>query len=278
MDLAGILPLNNPGTPNLDDGDFIGKDGLTYCGKCKTRKQLRVNFNNQTHVVGCMCKCASEELEKKKKQDAYDEQMRRIDRLKDASMMDRKYRDVSFEKYQVTGENQKVFNLAKKYAQRFSEMYKKNQGLLLYGPVGTGKSFTAACIGNHLLSHAKSVIMTSFVKILQDIWENDQEADYITILNSASLLIIDDLGTERETDYALEKVYNIIDSRVRANKPMIITSNLELKDMMECHDIRKKRIYDRILECCYPMYVGGKSFRMIRAAQRFDEMKKFMEE
>ena len=80
------------------------------------------------------------------------------------------------------------------------------------------------------------------------------------------------------TDYALEKVYNIIDSRVRANKPMIITSNLELNDMMECEDIRKKRIYDRILECCYPMYVGGKSFRMMKAAQRFDEMKDFLEE
>lgn len=120
--------------------------------------------------------------------------------------------------------------------------------------------------------------MTSFVKILQDIWENDREAEYITILNSASLLIIDDLGTERETDYALEKVYNIIDSRARANKPMIITSNLELNDMMECEDIRKKRIYDRILECCYPMYVGGKSFRMMKAAQRFDEMKDFLEE
>lgn len=110
------------------------------------------------------------------------------------------------------------------------------------------------------------------------IWENNKEAEYITILNSASLLIIDDLGTERETDYALEKVYNIIDSRVRSNKPMIITSNLELKDMMECRDIRKKRIYDRILECCYPMYVGGKSFRMMKAAQRFDEMKDFLEE
>ena len=168
--------------------------------------------------------------------------------------------------------------MAKKYAEKFPEMYRKNQGLLLYGPVGTGKSFTAACIGNYLLNNAKSVIMTSFVKILQDIWENTKEAEYITILNSASLLIIDDLGTERETDYALEKVYNIIDSRVRANKPMIITSNLELNDMMNCDDIRKKRIYDRILECCYPVYVGGKSFRMMKAAQRFDEMKCFLEE
>ena len=278
MDLAGVLPISESGAERLAEGDHIGEDGLVYCGKCGSRKQLRVKFGDKTHVVRCVCKCESKELEEKKRQEEYEEQMRRINRLKEASMMDKKYREVTFDKYEVREENKKVFEMAKKYADRFQDMYKKNQGLLLYGPVGTGKSFTAACIGNYLLDNAKPVIMTSFVKILQDIWENDREAEYITILNSASLLIVDDLGTERETDYALEKVYNIIDSRVRANKPMIITSNLELNDMMECEDIRKKRIYDRILECCYPMYVGGKSFRMMKAAQRFDEMKDFLEE
>lgn len=278
MDLTGVLPISESGAERLAEGDHIGEDGLVYCEKCGSRKQLRVKFGDETHVVRCVCKCESKELEEKKRQEEYEEQMRRINRLKEASMMDKKYREVTFDKYEVREENKKVFEMAKKYADRFQDMYKKNQGLLLYGPVGTGKSFTAACIGNYLLNNAKPVIMTSFVKILQDIWENDREAEYITILNSASLLIIDDLGTERETDYALEKVYNIIDSRVRANKPMIITSNLELNDMMECEDIRKKRIYDRILECCYPMYVGGKSFRMMKAAQRFDEMKDFLEE
>lgn len=278
MDLTGVLLIAESGAERLAEGDHIGEDGLVYCGKCGSKKQLRVKFGDKTHVVRCVCKCESKELEEKKRQEEYEEQMRRINRLKEASMMDKKYREVTFEKYEVREENKKVFEMAKKYAGRFQDMYKKNQGLLLYGPVGTGKSFTAACIGNYLLNNAKPVIMTSFVKILQDIWENDREAEYITILNSASLLIVDDLGTERETDYALEKVYNIIDSRVRANKPMIITSNLELNDMMECEDIRKKRIYDRILECCYPMYVGGKSFRMMKAAQRFDEMKDFLEE
>lgn len=278
MDLTGVLPISESGAERLAEGDHIGEDGLVYCGKCGSRKQLRVKFGDKTHVVRCVCKCESKELEEKKKQEEYEEQMRRINRLKEASMMDKKYREVTFDKYEVREENKKVFEMAKKYVDRFQDMYKKNQGLLLYGPVGTGKSFTAACIGNYLLDNAKPVIMTSFVKILQDIWENDREAEYITILNSASLLIVDDLGTERETDYALEKVCNIIDSRVRANKPMIITSNLELNDMMECEDIRKKRIYDRILECCYPMYVGGKSFRMMKAAQRFDEMKDFLED
>lgn len=278
MDLTGVLQIAESGAERMAEGDRIGEDGLVYCGKCGSRKQLRVKFGDKTHVVRCVCKCESKELEEKKRQEEYEEQMRRINRLKEASMMDKKYREVTFDKYEVREENKKVFEMAKKYAYRFQDMYKKNQGLLLYGPVGTGKSFTAACIGNYLLNNAKPVIMTSFVKILQDVWENDREAEYITILNSASLLIVDDLGTERETDYALEKVYNIIDSRVRANKPMIITSNLELNDMMECEDIRKKRIYDRILECCYPMYVGGKSFRMMKAAQRFDEMKDFLEE
>lgn len=73
-------------------------------------------------------------------------------------------------------------------------MKKKNQGLLFYGTVGTGKSYTAACIANELLQNCIPVIMTSFVKILQDIQGSKDEASYIQILNSASLLIIDDLG------------------------------------------------------------------------------------
>lgn len=209
MDWTRVLPISESGAERMAEGDRIGEDGLVYCGKCGSKKQLRVTFGDKTHVVRCVCKCESKEIEERKRQEEYEEQMRRINRLKEASMMDKKYREVTFDKYEVREENKKVFEMAKKYADRFQDMYKKNQGLLLYGPVGTGKSFTAACIGNYLLDNAKPVIMTSFVKILQDIWENDREAEYITILNSASLLIVDDLGTERETDYALEKVYNI---------------------------------------------------------------------
>lgn len=278
MEIDGFLPIQeqieiNPKSEN----DYIDDEGLQVCGICGKRKQCKIEFGGSERIVPCLCKCGSEVLQKRKEQDEYEEQMRRISRLREASMMDQNFRGVTFDRYDVRGENQEAYTLSKKYAEKFCEMYQKNQGILFYGPVGTGKSFTAACIANYLLDNAKSVIMTSFVKILQDIWDNNREAEYITILNSASLLIIDDLGTERDTDYALEKVYNVIDSRVRASKPMIITTNLSLETIMECDDIRKKRIYDRILECCYPVYVGGKSFRMLKAADRFDEMKEILE-
>ena len=100
----------------------------------------------------------------------------------------------------MDGDNQKIYNLAGNYVKRFDEMYEKRQGLLFWGTVGTGKSYTAACIANELLDQMIPVVMTSFVKILQNIQKQD-EAEYIAMLNSAKLLILDDLGTERNTDY-----------------------------------------------------------------------------
>ena len=97
------------------------------------------------------------------------------------------------------------------------------------------------------------------------------------MLNDASLLVLDDLGAERSTDYALEKVYNVIDSRVRANRPMILTTNLTMGEMTNPQDIRYSRIYDRIFECCYPVEVTGQSFRKAAAAARFEEMRKLVE-
>lgn len=266
----------------MEEGDYIGKDGLIYCGTCHTPKQTVKKVppglygDTDTKVFACLCKCGSEKLEKEKKAEEYRQEMYRIQRRRDASMMDGKYQGARFPGYTITKGNERAYRTASKYAEEFDRMFRENQGLLFYGPVGTGKSFTAACIANELLDKNVSVIMTSFVKILQNI-QGEDESGYISMLNNAKLLILDDLGTERNTDYALEKVYNIVDSRSRSSKPMILTTNLDLQDMMQAEDIRYKRIYDRILETCYPVRVSGDSFRRISAEQRFDRMAKFME-
>ena len=264
-------------------GDYIGDDGLLYCGKCRTKKETVLKFPDGTifgaggeRKVSCQCKCQVEAERNRKAKEQYEQDMMRIRRMRDASLMDVKYKDAYFDTYKVTQSNRRAYNLAKHYSQKFDQMYAENQGIIFYGPVGTGKSHTAACIGNWLLDHNHSVVMTSFVKILQNI-EKQDEAGYIAMLNSAKLLILDDLGTERSTDYALEKVYNIIDSRSRTSKPMILTTNLSLNDMLDAEDIRYKRIYDRIFETCFPVEVPGDSFRRISAAQRYDRMEKYME-
>lgn len=268
-DSAGSLP-----------DDYIGSDGLLYCGQCNTRKEREIIwFDGKQKKVPVMCKCRAEEERLKKEQMQKEEEMRSIQRAKISSMMDDTFRTACFANYQIRNGNERHLKVAKKYCIEFSKMYERNQGLLFWGTVGTGKSYTAACIANYLLEANTSVVMTSFVRILQEMqgFDREREETFTNKLNSVKLLIIDDLGAERNTDYALEKVYGIIDNRYRAKKPLILTTNLTLQQMQEATDIRYARIYDRIFEMCYPMEFSGVSWRKREAAQRYEETRKILE-
>mgnify|MGYP000652388860 CR=1 FL=1 len=282
MELKDILPAEAFETKE-NDGDYVGPDGLLYCGKCRTKKQTKLPASAVTGgremIVPCICRCKVEENKRREEAEKKKQEMQRLERLRASSLMDAKLKAARLNGYQIDGDNQKIYNLAEKYVRKFDEMYEKKQGLLFWGTVGTGKSYTAACIANELLDQMIPVVMTSFVKILQNIQGNpDEEEKIMAGLNVAKLLIIDDLGAERSTDYALEKVYNIIDSRYLSGKPLILTTNMTLKEMQETQDIRYKRIYDRIFEMCFPVRFAGRSWREKVAAKRFDEMKNLMEE
>ena len=87
------------------------------------------------------------------------------------------------------------------------------------------------------------------------------------------LLIIDDFGMERDTDYALEQVYNIIDSRYRSKRPLIITTNLTLDEIRHPQDVAHARIYDRVLEMCVPVSCFGPSIRKNTAQEKLNNLK-----
>lgn len=254
------------------------KDGVLVCGKCHTNKEKKIQLAGEYVTVHCICKCESEERERIQKQKDYEEEMRRIERLKVASLMDAKLKPATLKTFTQKEDNQKLYTIVKNYVDNFETFYKSNRGLLFWGTVGTGKSYAAACIANELLNRKTPVVMTSFVKVLQVIQDNtENETEFVNRLCAARLLIIDDLGTERNTDYALEKVYNVIDSRYRTGKPLILTTNLNLQDMQMTQDIRYQRIYDRIFEMCHPVMVNGTSWRINQAKERFNETKRLLE-
>lgn len=265
-----------------ENGDYVGEDGLLYCGKCHTRRQCKVKWlDGKDHLLPVPCECRQEEARHQKELEEKSKEMKRIASLKKNSLMDKKFESSTFANIVVTPDNQKQIKLARRYADKFDKLYEKNQGLLFYGDVGTGKTHIACCIGNALMEKFISVFATSFVKILQKskgFRSTEEKEAYIAKMNSAKLLILDDLGAERDTGYALEIVYNIIDARYRSGKPMIVTTNLTMSQMQEEDDIRLRRIYDRIFEVCFPVEFKGKSLRMKEAAKRYDDMTKLMEE
>lgn len=263
-----------------NDSDYVGEDGLLYCGICNTRKQTIITLPQREPMkVPVVCKCEQERREEEKKRQAYQEQMDRVARLRQMSLMDNKFREATFENFKVKKENKENFMLCRRYAAKFQLMMEKDQGLLFYGKAGAGKSFAAACIANYLMEQNVPVVMTSFIKLLDIIQRGGEQSEgIITLLNDAKLAILDDLGAERGTEYALEKVYDIVDSRYRRKLPMLLTTNLTLDEMKAETDMRYVRIYDRIFEVCYPMLFEGISWRRQQANSRFLEMRKLLGE
>ena len=269
----------------MDREEIVGKDGLLHCTVCGEAVERVFEFplvdaakSTKTMKVHVMCSCQAKEKKEYEAEQRRKEEMRVIDSLRKLSLMDEKLENARLSTFTATDENEKLLKIVQNYIVNFEKMYEVNQGLLLWGPVGTGKSYAAAVIANELLDRRNSVVMTSFIKILKEVGTFDSDSGKTEKINQSKLLIIDDLGAERGTDYTLERVYDIIDGRYRSNRPIILTTNLTMEQMKNCEDIRYNRIYDRIFEMCYPVKVSGLSWRKREAASRYADTRKLLEE
>lgn len=238
-----------------EQGDYI-IDGLLYCGKCNTPKQTRVEVFGKVRTPYCLCKC---EVEKRQKEDEERERIafeKRIQNMRRVGFPDDEMQKWTFEKDDRANEH--ITGVALKYVENFETMRGSGKGLVFYGTVGTGKTFVAACIANALIDKGFPCLVTNLSRLINTIsGMYDGKQEYIDGLNRFSLLVIDDLATEADTEYRNEIVYNIIDSRYRAGLPLIITTNLTGEEMKNAADIKKQRIYSRIFETCIPLEVKG---------------------
>ena len=169
-----------------------------------------------------------------------------------------------------------VIRIAEEYVANWEKMKQNHMGYLFWGPVGTGKSYLATSIANALLEQEVTVKMTNFNTIFNDLFAVEDKTEYIRSLNGYELLIIDDLGVERNSEYALENIFNVIDWRYRSGRPLITTTNLPLVQLKQETKIEKKRIYDRILERCIPVKIDGVSRREVMANDNMQTMKNIL--
>ena len=163
---------------------------------------------------------------------------------------------------------------ARGYAQNWDEFKKAGIGLLLFGNVGTGKSYAADCIANALIDRLESVLfvgMSDVVNRMQGNFGTDRDS-YMTSLMRPELLILDDLGAERNTSFGKERVFDVINRRRLTGKPMIITTNIPIVTMQKAASLDERRIYDRILEVCVPTCFDGENFRRGNAKHNLEKV------
>ena len=268
--LFGRIGTSGPASEN----EYTGRDGLRYCRKCNEPTQYRIVFMGRERIVPCLCTCGKKDFEREKLETAERDRLYEIARMKAAGIQDRHLREWTFAK----AEDTPVIRMAQNYVKNWKRVKAENLGLLFWGDVGTGKSYAAACIANALLEMRIPVLMTNFSKMLNQMGGlySEERFSYISSLSGFSLLIIDDLGIERSTDYAKEQVYSIIDERYKSGLPVIVTTNLTIEDLRCPLQLADARIYSRILEMCTPVHVAGSDRRTAAGKSKQEILKEVL--
>lgn len=273
MDVVAAVEQKAAANATAAPGDYM-ENGLLHCGKCHTPKQHRGEVLGIVKIVPCICKCRAAELQAEERQKEQEKLQERIKCQRKAGFLESDMQHWTFSA--DDGADPRIMRAAKKYVDNFAQFKEQGKGLLLYGGVGTGKTFAAACIVNALIDTGKPCLMTNFSRVLNTLWGIEEKQAYIDSLNKFDLLVLDDLGTERRSEYAQENVFNVIDARYRAKLPLIITTNLSIEEIKKPDSVGNSRIYDRVLEMCHPVEVNGHSRRRKKVAADFKGMNELL--
>ena len=253
------------------ENEYMGPDGLMRCRVCDGKRETIVTLpfeGAQPRKVRCWCKCPNIHAVAAERE----KQVKLEQRLAVCFRGVEEMKGCTFGTDDGAGDP-RLIQAAQRYAADFRQHLRDGMGLLYHGPVGTGKTFLAACIANDVIAQGYRVRLTSFARVADEIFKAENKAEYIDHLCRYDLLILDDLGVERKTEYMQEMVYKIVNARYVAGAPVIVTTNLTPDELTKTADIGYTRTYDRLLEKCLPIKVDGPSRRRAAAKATWGAMR-----
>ena len=282
------------------DPEFEGVPGVPepvpceFCGKLRPVKGFRFGERIMWAPYGperCDCEQAvakyeAEQAEKKAREEAErkaeeDRRMKeRVRKIIGESGMGERFLRRTFDTFEITEENRKAAATAKRYADAFESLLPSpgspepgRNGLFIAGPPGTGKTHLAAAIANDLIHKGRPVICMTMIDLLERIKRTyntagTDEGSVLKIYKTVPLLIIDDIGKEPPTEWAISTIYNIINGRYEAYLPTIITTNYDTDALIQRmtprdtrDDTTAKATLDRLMEMCRGVNLTGESWR-----------------
>lgn len=253
------------------EGDYKGDDGLLYCGKCHTPKQMRIEGKLSTAVEGGvmshLCRCEAEKERARKEHDRAEQERIRTELLapqrRNSCFSDDFYKAMSFGA--DTGKAPEAIKAAHYYVDNFERLSAANMGLMFLGNVGTGKTFAACCIANALIDKGYRVWVITIGDLIRAAANFNTSEETFCKIRDVDLLIVDDFGAQSNTERNLSLLFDVVDTRYKSKKPLVITSNLTAGELKNNPNLQLYRPYNRVYEMCScpisPVIMTGKSIR-----------------
>ena len=158
-----------------------------------------------------------------------------------------------------TDAKREVLEYCREYSSRFVDFLGRGSGIVLLGSVGTGKTHLAAGIIQSVIMGGHSAKYTSVSRMIRRIratyakGSEESEQNAIQFFIRPDLLVIDEIGVQRGSEYESDMLFDIVNERYEALKPMILIANLTIQEMRQAVG---DRVYDRMREN------GGRAFVM----------------
>lgn len=234
------------------------KERCPKCGKAvkmtiewpKVKRGVFVGMESREVPDACDCQLRAQDAREAEEQRRRSEQM-------EAMRYERAFGNrVLVGSFAASSKNAEVMSSCAAYTVDFekSRVERKN-GLLLWGDTRAGKTFAAEAVARDLHDQGLRVMMDTaagFVSRYESADRMGREALRHRVAK-CDLLVVDDFGASRDTSYGREVVFSLIDDRISANGPMVVTTNLSPEQMAACPDSRAAM---RIMERCLPIRVG----------------------
>lgn len=240
-----------------------------YCGRELTPiglDFLYANFSpDNIEYERCTCKKVQEYWKDKDKQD-YETAKRKhfrevINKIYKQNYIGMKFQNLNFENFNINSENELAIAIAKDYVNKNITSANVN-GLIIMGESGVGKTHLAASIANKLIENDKIVLMgrlTTLLDMIKETFKDNtkSENELIELYSNVDMIIIDDLGTEKISNWALEKLYTIIENRNENRLPIIITTRFDKQGLIErFSQSQDEQLVDAIISKLYQMCYG----------------------
>lgn len=211
-------------------------------------------------------------VEKEKQEEENRKKRERINKILGDSGIEKRFKNRTFENFEVDNENKEAFNNSKLYAEKFGAFKETGEGLYFFGNNGTGKTHLAIAIALKLIGEGVPVICMTSIRLLQEIrrtYDRNRDVSEYQILatyKEVDLLVIDDLGQENITDWGIAMLYDIINDRYERCLPTIVTTNLSEKDLInnwsrKANDWTARAIISRLHEMTMGITVNGRDRR-----------------